>query len=286
MYVPEAIRQQVGHPGGVLIVGSSILSVVLAGISLGWLGVGAVILVLFLLVVVEVWREAATATKKLTNVEAELGSARREASELPGLRAQIHELQGVVAALEEERRRPRVGFEQVLEVLVFHLARMDLALKHRAMSSKVPAMPITRAAITADGAAELSAVAEGIDLTREESLVAVKGDDDFGLGVSEQMQIDGSHIRARFGMDALPPDLSDAIERQGSFNPEGYTLRLAGLCIAEYDTLSDDEIAETRASLKDATTALARTLVGGASPGFENPENLKAATENRARTDQ
>jgi Na+-transporting methylmalonyl-CoA/oxaloacetate decarboxylase gamma subunit len=251
------------------------LSVVLAGISLGWLGVGAVILVLFLLVVIEVWREAATTTKELVDVEVELGSARREASKLPGLHAQIDGLQGVVVGLEEERRRPRVGFEEVLEVLAFHRARMDLALKHRAMSSEVPAMPITRAAITADGAAELSAVAEeGIDLVREEPLAAVKGDeDDCGLGASEQVQIDGSHVRARFGMDALPPDLSDAIERQGSFNPQGYTLRLAGLCIAEYDTLSDDELTETRTSLKDATAALARTLVGGASPGSENPEN-------------
>jgi len=257
-----------------LVAGSTLLSVVLAGVALGWLGVAVVVVVLFLLVVAEVWREAASATKRLTSIEAAFELAKREAMVVPGLRGRIEELQAAVAALEEEKRQPRAGLEETLEALTIHLARMDLVLKHRAMSSQVPAVPIMRAEINEDGAAELNGVAEaGIDLIRDEPLVAVKGDGDCGLDVSESVRIDGSQIRARFELAALPSDLADAIERQGSFNPQGYTLRLAGLCIDEYKAIGDADLAGMGTSLKGAMDALARTLVGRVPLGTANSES-------------
>lgn len=273
MYIPEAIRQHLSAPGGLWLTGMTILSLVLAGIALHLLGVVGVVVAIFVLVFVEVWREAASLSKKLAKAETDFELASRDAQVVPGLRGQVEELQGSVLSLEEEKREPRAGLEETLEVLTIHLRRLSFVLKHRAMDSQVSAVPIVRAEINEDGAATLAGVAEdGIDLIRGEPLVAVKRNGESGLGLSESAQIDGPQVEARFDLAALPDDLADEIDRRGSLNPQGYTLRLAGLYMDEYKALDDAELNEMQASLKGAVDALARTLVGGVSPDTTNSE--------------
>ncbi|HYC80597.1 MAG TPA: hypothetical protein VEB65_02345 [Solirubrobacterales bacterium] len=276
VYIPQAIREQLGGSGAILVGGSTILSLVLAGIALGWLGLVAVVGVTFLLVVIEVWREAAAKSKSLAATEAALESSRREADTVPGLRAKVEELESTVAVLEQEMRRPRAGPEETLEALTIHLERLTLVLKHRAMSAQVPAMPVTRAEIEEDGTAELSGVADrGVDLVQSEPLAVMKVDGEVGTGFSQETRIDGVSIQGRFDLSALPSDLASAIERRGSLNPQGYMLVLAGLAMDGYQSQTDADLQKMQTALTDAVNALTRTLVGLESNGIAGTEGSR-----------
>jgi hypothetical protein len=261
MYLPEAIERQVRAPGGFLTGASSFLSVVLAGVALGWTGVLVVLGILVLLIVIEIIREAARLRSGREDLERELGEATKEAKTVPALRSRVKDLQAAVHALEEEKRRPKAGFEETLEALAIHVSRMELVLKHRSMDGEVSVIPITRAAITEDGYADVSGVSErGADLLRGEPLMVMRENGEEGGGLSEATRIDGAQVQAQFTLEGLPGDLAGLIEQRGSLNPQGYTLRLAGLCMAGYEGVSDAELTGLRDSIKEAMDALARTL--------------------------
>lgn len=274
MHVPDAISRQFSGSGGLLVAGSTVLSLVLAGIALGWLGIAVVVGVLFLLVVIEVWREAASLVAKLSDSEKRYGVASREADAVPGLRTQVHELQATINALKEELHQPRATPEQALEAVGIHLARIELVLKHRSMSERIADIPVTRAVFTESGTAELLGFStEPLELIGGEALAVVSAAERSAWGVSDPVQVEGSQVRAGFTLSVLPVELAADIEQRGSFTPQGYMMRLAGLCFAEYEGLSDKDLTETLKALKAAADALANALIKPSQAASDDPSN-------------
>ena len=260
MYVPEAISKVTNGPGSILAVGVALISAIVAGIALGWVGTVAVVVAIFLLLVVEVVREAAGATRRRDELEHDLATAHRDASVIPTLRSERKELQGALTALEEENRRPRLRPEEILDVIGIHVHLIDVVQRHRQIESQVPDIPVTRAELTEQGILLTgTCIGEG-DIVRGEPLTVVETQSGTAWGDSAETSADGTQVQASFQSDTLPPNLADEVARQGSLNPSGYVLRLSGLHVPNYDSQTDEELQAVRDALQRASSALANTL--------------------------
>lgn len=261
MYIPKGLKKRGEGPGAILVGGSSLMSLVFGAAAFGWIGVGVGVAGLVLLLFAEIYREASELSKESGALKKELQVAESQARSAKEAESRNDELKRTVDELRRESRQPMLGPGQLLIGIKLYLEQIRIVRKHRLLRNQVKDALVTELDMAGDKAAVSAMCPEGADRLDKQPVALIDAQTQQPYGSGLVVSTASQDVRALFDLAELPTDLGDDLRENGSFSPQGYVLRLLGLCFEGYRQLDDQTLEDADGALTKARETLTATLL-------------------------
>ncbi len=257
--------------------GCALLSFVLAGVAIGWVGCAIVGALLLLLVLAELVRQVRNLVSERNDLEVKTADVEELRATRQAARDRVAELEENVATLEQEARSPTLEMEQLLEGIDAHIGLVKTVQKHREINGEVADSPVTRVTSNGDLVYFHGYCSKGGPLLEGELLSVVDAD-----GVSLCVvtgSVEGKNVVGGVQQVYVPSVVLDGLDRGRSFSPSGLVLRPFGLVVEPYSGMTDGRIDSFHQALSGAADQLSEALVDTKA----SPESNELSTSGEPR---
>jgi len=269
MRIPSPLSAVYRGSGGILTTGMTVAALVIAGITLGPIGIAGVVGVILLLAFGELWRRVNTLESEAGELEAAAEAGKAASQSLSDKADDIAALESENLELRQRTAGTVSSSEGLLAAIGVHLSVLSVVEKHRALREAAPDAPVTRARMDDEIEVAITANCGGNpELFVDESVVVISTDDDTEVsGVGTPYASAESEVFVDFDLDELLGPLAESVARDRDVVPTGYVLRLAGLS-SNFESISDQELSEWKEALEQARMAT-HHAIGSAPPAPE-----------------
>jgi hypothetical protein len=237
------------------------MSLVFGAAAFGWIGVaiGAVGLLIF--ACAELYREAAKLSRERARLQSELENATKSTSVVRELEAKNDDLEQNIDKLRKRNREPALGPEHLLQGITGYLSQVGIVRKHRALRGQVKDAPITRLELVKRKVTVSAVCPEGAELLSDQPVAFIEARSERAFGSGLVISAASTDVRAIFDLAELPTELASELGSQDAFSPQGYVLRLVGLCFENYVDIDDQELVSVDDALTKAREVLTTILL-------------------------
>ena len=284
---PSVFRVLYEGPGGIIITGVALVSLLVSAVALDRLGFAITLILLLLIVIAELWRAALRHESELGDLRLQARGSGAALDRAQRAEDKVKQLTVKVDELTAQANIPKSSYEGLLAAITVHLSVLATVEKHRSLRDRAPDARLTRARLEDDGTIRLTAnCAQDPTIFIGESVAIVladgKGHQVSGLAEpDEARQFD---VFVTYDADSLPVALAEEIQRLGEVIPTGYSLRLAGLVDA-FESISDEGVLALKQALEETRLKVHEALGGVRTRSAETNEALDSGVEEMPQID-